>query len=623
MYKDHRNVFLMRLRLVAMCVGLACVAQGAFDIQLGYTPLGWSPRPTPPGMAWNKGFMMVDATWPSTYADADNVRYEAWIEGAATDWGSANMPRRDVPGAPVWRQQLYISPVRDGGRKSARFRMSFDYRPPGLSSSPTVSADGATRYEPLPAARPLPPGTYTFTCVVTRSVSNAAPERASQAFRLTITGTPDPVFVAGIEPNQVYPRTNQTAGEIACFVGSDKPEPRTIHVTVKKDGATVAARNCEMAGTDARVAVPGVPVGGPYTVEVACDAVTKAFADIWVGELWLISGQSNAVGSGGDPRPGRKAMPGVHGLSPRYGVLEWRPAADGFIENTVGPWVTAAQEFFTATGVPVGLIAHATGSRQMDYFLDPARTDLPFLKPLIERHGRNAAILFWYQGESDAFATNNWETYEVKLTALAAAARRDTGNANLTLGVVQLARYLWFHDDHFAPVREAQRRFVLRDPHAVLYSTLPYEVNNGDKIHLTSQGYSELGQQIARERIAAEKTGRTGSPGPMVQSVRFAAPDRKTVVATFANGQGLTGGGNANEWFVTDAVRRGFRDGGFVPLAHVTVDGAAGRVTLALAAPAGDGAALSYGYDCGATGTLYNAAGFPAPAFVKVAVQSR
>ena len=65
----------------------------------------------------------------------------------------------------------------------------------------------------------------------------------------------------------------------------------------------------------------------------------------------------------------------------------------------------------------------------------------------------------------------------------------------------------------------------------------------------------------------------------------------------------------------------GAGDGGFVPLARVTVDGAAGRVTCALSAPAGDGATLSYGYDCGATGTLVNAAGFPAPAFVKVAIQ--
>ena len=620
MVNEHRRSSQMRLQLFAACVSLACAAHGAFDIQLAYTPLGWSPRPTPPGMAWNKGFMMVDATWASTYTDGDNVRYEAWIESTATDWGSANMPALPTAVSPAWRQQLYISPVRDGGRKSARFRMSFDYRPPGLSSGPLSAADGATRYWPLPAARPLPPGTYTFTCVVTRSVSNAAPERASQAFQMTITGTPDPVFLAGIEPNQVYQRTNQTAGEIAFFVGSAQPEAASIRVTVTKDGAVVATRTCKTAGADTRVAVPGVAVGGPYTVEVACGAWTKTFGDIWVGDLWLISGQSNAVGSGGDPRPGRKAMPGVHGLSPRYGVLEWRPAADGFIENTVGPWVTAAQEFFTATGVPVGLIAHATGSRQMDYFLDSSRTDLPFLKPLIERHGRNAALFLWYPGESDSFATNSWETYEGKLTALAAAARRDTGNSNLTMGVVQLARYLWFHDDHFAPVREAQRRFVLRDPRAVLYSTLPYEVNNGDKIHLTSPGYSELGKQIAAERTQAEKTGRTGSPGPMVQSVRFASPERKSVVATFANGQGLTGGGNANEWFVTDAVRRGFRDGGFVPLAKVTVDGGAGRVTLALATPAGAGAALSYGYDCGATGTLFNTGGFPAPAFVKVEV---
>ena len=82
----------------------------------------------------------------------------------------------------------------------------------------------------------------------------------------------------------------------------------------------------------------------------------------------------------------------------------------------------------------------------------------------------------------------------------------------------------------------------------------------------------------------------------------------------------MTGGEDIGEWFVTDARRGGFQNGGFVPLVAVKTDAATGSVTVELAESAEDGAALSYVYNCSLVGTLRNAGGFPAPAFVKVAV---
>ena len=151
----------------------------------------------------------------------------------------------------------------------------------------------------------------------------------------------------------------------------------------------------------------------------------------------------------------------------------------------------------------------------------------------------------------------------------------------------------------------------------VLYATLPYGVNENDKIHLTTQGYVDLGRQIARHLVAAEQSGKMTSPGPMVSDARFAGADHRTIVARFKNGAGLTGGATNAEWFVTDAGHQGFRDGGFVPITRVEVNPEAARVTITLAEPAGD-AALSYGYNCNLVGTLRNADGVPAPAVVKV-----
>jgi hypothetical protein len=618
------NKHLKRIILCAMALGagLEAVPAGAdgFDIQLAYTPLGWSPTSKPPKMAWGRGFMMVDVSWVTPYTDKDEVRYEAWIESASNDWASAN-GRLDPASGGGWRQTAFLPTVGGGGLKGTRLRLSLDYRPPGYSSAPIRDASGAIRYEVLPAVRPLPPGTHAFEYVVRRCVSNGPMEVVRKPFTLTVAGQVEPICFEGIENGRVYPRLTKTRGEIAFWAEGMSPEARAVHVVVRSAGGVVGERSISLTGTAERLVLPGIPVGGPYTVDIACDDVVKTFTDLYVGDLWIVAGQSNAVGTGGNLSLGRKAVPGVQGLSPRYGILRWGGASDGFFEPTVGAWVTAAQDFHAATGVPVGLIGFASGSKAIDYFLDESREDVLQLKPLVERHGRHAAAFFWYQGESDSFAPEAWAAYGGKLAKLVAAVRRAAHRPDMDVGIVQLGRYLWYQDDHFAPVREAQRQFVLADPHAALYATLPYEIHPGDKIHLTTPGYLELGWQIGRSRVACESTGRFGSPGPMVTGVHGAGPDRRRLVARFTNAEGLTGGESLREWHVTDASRRGFRDGGFVPLTAVKTDAVTGCVTLELAEPPGDMAALSYGYNCSVMGTLRNAGGFPAPAFVKVAVQ--
>ena len=622
-----RNLWIVTASTFSLCaaalsetVASPSPGDASLPLSLGFTPLGWSPVPTPPAVSWGKGFLMVDVAWATPYTDKDDVRYEVWIENASNDWGSANslLPSKTGGGA---RQMALLSAVRAGGLKGARLKMTFDYRAPGYSSAPIRSAGGKVRYEPLPAARPLSPGKYDFECVVTRCVSNATVVVSRKPFVITVSGTAEPVFFEGIENGRVYPRLTKTHGEIGFWIGSATPGAHTARVAVRNSAGVVSERSIAWSGTDERVAVSEIPTGGPYTVEIACEGVTKTCNEIYIGDLWILAGQSNAVGTGGDPSLGRKAVPGVQGLTPRYGILQWRAASDGFFESTVGAWVTAAQEFYAATGVPVGLLGFASGSKPIDYFFDESGEDLLQLRPLIERHGRQAAAFFWYQGESDSFAPEAWTVYGTKLAKLVTAVRRASDRPELDVGIVQLARYLWYRDDHFAPVREAQRQFVKADAHAALYATHPYDLHPGDKIHLLTPGYVALGQQIAKSRIACENTGRFTSPGPMVANVKFSGADRRRIVVRFENAGGLAGGEDVGEWSVTDSIKGGFHEGGFVPISAVKTDAATGCVSIDLSEPAGDGAALSYVYNCSAMGTLHNDGGVPAPAFVKVAVK--
>ena len=62
-------------------------------------------------------------------------------------------------------------------------------------------------------------------------------------------------------------------------------------VKVKFAGRSLSAT----AGPDGRwsVSLPAQPAGGPYELSFEAGEVRRAFKDVWVGEVWLCSGQSN------------------------------------------------------------------------------------------------------------------------------------------------------------------------------------------------------------------------------------------------------------------------------------------------------------------------------------------
>ena len=208
----------------------------------------------------------------------------------------------------------------------------------------------------------------------------------------------------------------------------------------------------------------------------------------------------------------------------------------------------------------------------------------------------------------------------MKLEGLVKAMRKCTRNPELLVGVCQLGRYMWFRDDHFADLRETQRQFVLGDKRSVLFSTMPYEVNPKDKIHLMTEGYVLLGQQIGAQMIDWERTGKVMSPGPVVQGAKFEGGARTRLVVRFTNAKGLQGKASAEEWFITDTTHGGFKKGGFVEIANITIDKDKEQVVIELkSAPVGK-TAVSYGYRSDVGGSLANGPGFPAACFVGVAV---
>ena len=240
-------------------------------------------------------------------------------------------------------------------------------------------------------------------------------------------GTPE--FITGIEPFQVFCRKGKS-GDIP-FVATGQGK-LTATVTRDSDKTEVVRKDWDLgdtAATTRSLVIPGVPVGGEYTVRFDQGGKSCSFEHILVGDIWIVAGQSNAVGTMVEPE---KPSPGVHyfrdghwgdGADPLFRSFEPFPPGKVY----VNAWRRAGQRYQERTGVPVGMMGWAFGGVPMSRFWDTTGTELVDLKGLVSKHGKGATAYLWYQGESDA----NRELlpkYSERLTAMAAAVRRYADN---------------------------------------------------------------------------------------------------------------------------------------------------------------------------------------------------
>jgi sialate O-acetylesterase len=145
------------------------------------------------------------------------------------------------------------------------------------------------------------------------------------------------------------------------------------------------------------VTVPAVPAGGPYVLRIeGSNRVT--FSDVWSGEVWIASGQSNMELSLSRSRSGKDASAdGCPGLrlftvahktaqAPADGVEgNWETCAPAAADGFSAVAFYFGRELHRALGVPVGIIQTTWGGTTAEAWTPrEALLAEPSLKPMVD-----------------------------------------------------------------------------------------------------------------------------------------------------------------------------------------------------------------------------------------------
>ncbi len=312
--------------------------------------------------------------------------------------------------------------------------------------------------------------------------------------------------------------------------------------------------------------LPSLSTGGPHVVSVRVVDVTGAtaaertFRDVYVGDLWILAGQSNMVGRAKvddlyprDPRVRMFTLQGEWQLAAH--PLHDEPLPAGVTRPGHGPGLEFGRELARTQNVPIGLIACAKGGTSLAQWSPDAggsgRNALyANMLSQVKLAGGKVAGVLWYQGENDTGAEPA-AVYQTKFKALVARLRADLGQPSLPFHYAQLGRLPNEVQKFYAEwnvVREAQRTAEREISPAHMVATVDLE--NGDYIHLNRESQDRLGRRFAQAAL--------GNGGPRFVDARWTSPIEVRVRLNGVNGKLLAPGGRIFGFEATtpDGVRR-------------------------------------------------------------------
>jgi sialate O-acetylesterase len=292
------------------------------------------------------------------------------------------------------------------------------------------------------------------------------------------------------------------------------------------NGKELFTAACDKNG-DFQALLTGWKSGGPYALTLSDGNEELHFSDLWVGDLWMLAGQSNMQGIAkleNPPRPTPKiralymddrwdiAKEPLHDMRNAKAEIHWifNGGHDAFRNQTgemvkgAGPGLFFAKEMLKRTRIPQGLIASAHGGTTMEQW-DPALRDkgeYSLYGAMYERFlnsGGKVAGLLWYQGCSDTTSAETVALYEQRTLDLFKAVRRDFNYPDLPIVMVQLGRTMEISspekDFRWSRIRDIQRKLPQKLSH--LQTVPAIDLETDDSIHLSCAGHRILSSRIA------------------------------------------------------------------------------------------------------------------------------
>src|SRR5262249_28744486 len=282
-----------------------------------------------------------------------------------------------------------------------------------------------------------------------------------------------------------------------------------------------------------------------------------AASQVFVGDLWVLAGQSNMEGVGDlvdvtPPHPQvkmlgmdgrwRQAEEPLHWLvdSPdpvHSGDPKTRERRSAQAHKTrrkgAGLGLPFAEALIQSTGVPIGLVICAHGGTSMEQW-NPAKKDeggkslYGSMMRQFQLAGGKVRGVLWYQGESDAGGEAS-QRYAQVFARFIGTVRSDFGQPELPFYFVQIGRFVRAGDSKgWNTVQEAQRLLPERVPNAAVISVIDLELD--DAIHVGTQGLKRAGQRLARV-AERELFGQVGATTPTLD--RVAKGPNNTLVVRF------------------------------------------------------------------------------------------
>ena len=300
--------------------------------------------------------------------------------------------------------------------------------------------------------------------------------------------------------------------------------------------------------------IKALPVGGPYEVELrvlnkARDTLSStAVQSILVGDLWMLTGQSNMVGNGrledletthelvhnfNVRDEWQVAEEPLHSLAESIDEAHWAHAthllslwakpgqkqegplvgedAARFRKNRqhgAGLALTFSKDMVNRTGVPIGLVPCAHGGTSIGPGSargpgwDPAlRSQDPGRKflygAMMERFhavGGKVKGVLWYQGEADMRKERAAE-YAERFRGLIEAIRSDFGSPDLPFYYAQIGRYVTEDPMRWNKIQEVQRLAEQTIPNVGMVASVDLPLN--DIIHVSGAGLKSAGHRLA------------------------------------------------------------------------------------------------------------------------------